>query len=434
MVVAAEVNQLPERRGRRRAFAVLLAMIATATVAASSPAPAQVTTMSGGISVSQTTDLDPNGQWVEVSGSGYDTWEGRGLYVAFCLVPPPGQRPTPCGGGQGGSGSAWFAADQYGVDNGATPFGPGGSFSTSVLATPTIGSVDCRRVQCAVVTFTDHRNLTDRSQDSIVPVSFAVAPVPPTGDPGGGSGGGAVPDAGTAPPAAAPEVAAPDLAAIAAAVEAERLAVLPAPVSTLAEDGLSVTDGTRTLRVDRNEKLSATSDTVKVAGHGFDPTKSIDVSLCRMPTAGASPAPCLGDGGGAGAAWVASGPSPEGRVPTDTFGADGTFAVELRVRSVLADGVDCRTTPCAVVTRNDASRPNDRSQDLVIPLSFARADAAPTSDTAARGDEQAQAVVDDESSGGAGATPWIIGGIVVVLAAGVLTVVVRRLRSGAQEA
>ncbi len=292
------------------------------------------------------------------------------------------------------------------------------------------------------MTFTDHRNLTDRSQDAIVPVSFATPP--PAVDPGGAAGGGGGTGVGGGPLGgggggglpALPEQPAPDFAGIAAAIAAEKLTALPAPALTVAPDGLSVSDGTRTLRVDRNDAIAARGDTVKVAGHGFDPTKSIDVALCKVPTAGAMPSPCLGDGSGVGAAWVASAPSPEGRAPTETFGADGTFAVELELQPTIADGVDCRTTACAIVTRNDSTRPNDRSQDLVIPLSFVKkaAEVDATDDTEARGNEQAQAVVSDDASGGGSAAPWIVAGIVAVIAAGVVgAVVVRRRRPGAQE-
>jgi len=131
------------------------------------------------LSVSATSGLNPAGQLLDVTGSGFATGDGRGIYVAFCAVPAAGQAPSPCGGapGQAGGGAAWVAGDQYGVDNGATPLGADGSFAVQVFATPKIGTLDCTKVQCAVVTRADHRRTTDRSQDVIVPVSFGTTDV-----------------------------------------------------------------------------------------------------------------------------------------------------------------------------------------------------------------------------------------------------------------
>ncbi|GMU78458.1 MAG: hypothetical protein AMXMBFR46_12530 [Acidimicrobiia bacterium] len=166
----------PSTRRHRVAGAALSAVLvlAGATVALAAPAHAQVTTTPS-LTVSQSADLDGTGQLLEVSGSGFDTTEGRGIYVAFCVVPPPGLAPGPCGGRPGvpGGGAAWIATGDYSVSNGGVAFGPGGTFSVQVLATPMIDTLDCRRVQCAVATRSDHRRPADRSQDVLVPVSFA---------------------------------------------------------------------------------------------------------------------------------------------------------------------------------------------------------------------------------------------------------------------
>lgn len=154
------------------------------------------------LSVSLVTDLDPVSQTVTVAGSGYD--EARGIYVAFCVVPPPGQPPTPCGGGvdmTGESGSShWISSHppDYG-DGLAVPYGAGGSFEVELSVSAMLSAdIDCRVVQCAVVTRNDHTRLADRGQDVIVPVWFgeprdhaqspdAASPDPtpsPSADPG----------------------------------------------------------------------------------------------------------------------------------------------------------------------------------------------------------------------------------------------------------
>lgn len=162
---------------------VAIAVVAAPTTAPPTTAPPDVPAppLQLELHVSQTEGLDPDGDTVTVTGSGYD--ESRGIYVAFCVVPPPGQTPTPCGGGidlKGESGSShWISSSppDYGVGL-AEPYGPGGSFSVEIgLSAMLNADVDCRQVQCAVVTRADHTRLADRSLDVIVPVFFAATPV-----------------------------------------------------------------------------------------------------------------------------------------------------------------------------------------------------------------------------------------------------------------
>lgn len=129
------------------------------------------------LSATPTAGLSPSGPTqVAVQGSGYDT--SKGIYVAYCVLPPAGQPPTPCGGGADTSGdsggSAWISDNPPRYGEGlAQPYGPGGSFSVTITVTPTIGDVDCTRTACAVVTRNDHTRTSDRSQDVFIPVSFA---------------------------------------------------------------------------------------------------------------------------------------------------------------------------------------------------------------------------------------------------------------------
>ena len=164
----------PAPRRRITVTALVASAIMTAGLAAP-PAPAGAQTAGNGTAtlvVSPTTGLDPAGQAVDVQGTGYAT--DGGIYVAFCAVAPEGQAPSPCGGapGQAGGGAAWIAGDEYALANGASAFGPDGSFRTQVYVTPMIGDLDCRKVRCAVVTRRDHRRIADRSLDVVVPVSF----------------------------------------------------------------------------------------------------------------------------------------------------------------------------------------------------------------------------------------------------------------------
>jgi hypothetical protein len=158
-------------------------MIVTPSVPAETQPPVAAVTLfvEPTLQVSRTEGLDPSGDTVTVVGSGFD--ESRGIYVAFCVVPPPGQPPTPCGGGvdlEGSSGgSRWIssAPPDYGVGL-AQPWGPGGSFEVEVDVSAMLrDDIDCRQVQCAIVTRADHTRLADRSLDVVVPVLFAAPPV-----------------------------------------------------------------------------------------------------------------------------------------------------------------------------------------------------------------------------------------------------------------
>jgi hypothetical protein len=170
--------------------AVVVTLLLAAGFAAASSPPAYA---APSISVSRTTDLDPAGTQVTVRGSGFDT--SKGIYVAFCVTPPRGAAPSPCGGGidmDGSSGgSVWISDDPppYGVGL-AQPYGSGGSFEVAIRVTAAIGDVDCRTTSCAVVTRADHTRNSDRSQDVIVPVTFATPAPPPAPAPAPPSGGG----------------------------------------------------------------------------------------------------------------------------------------------------------------------------------------------------------------------------------------------------
>jgi hypothetical protein len=126
--------------------------------------------------VSVTNDLDPDAQTLRVRGTGYDTT--KGIYVGLCAVQSPDQQPSPCGGGidkSGSSGSsAWISSNPpaYGVGL-AVPYSDGGSFDVEIAVSAAVNDVvDCRRVECAIVTKNDHTIISDRSQDIIIPVTF----------------------------------------------------------------------------------------------------------------------------------------------------------------------------------------------------------------------------------------------------------------------
>ena len=127
------------------------------------------------LTVTPTRGLSPFGQTVKVSGRGFS--ELVGIYVGLCVMPRPGAKPTPCGGGvdQDGSSqaSAWISSNPppYGA-NLAKPYKRGGKFTVRIKVSPRIGSFDCRVVRCAVIARADHTRANDRTWDVAVPVTF----------------------------------------------------------------------------------------------------------------------------------------------------------------------------------------------------------------------------------------------------------------------
>lgn len=378
----AEVDPNPTYPGPAATAVLVVALLVVALLGGRVPAHAQMTpdptvapvttlspdgrTATDGIrslTVSQVTELDPAGHPVTVTGRGFDT--AKGIYAAFCLVPATNQVPSPCGGGADTTGatgaSSWISSDPPTYADGlARPYGAGGTFTIEISLSPVLGGgLDCRLVRCAIVTRNDHTRSADRSQDIIVPVTFRADPVP--------SGVGPDPTTPTAPPTTTP----PPTTAITTTTTP------PAPPTELSADGTRVTDGVRTLAISRVVDLAPDGASLVVSGSGFDATRGVYVSLCRVPRGAARPGPCLA-GSASASVWVTSDPPDHAEDLAVPYGADGDFEVEIQVVATIDAETDCRVVECGVVVRSDHQAPDDRSLDLVVPVQFGAPAAAPT--------------------------------------------------------
>jgi hypothetical protein len=127
--------------------------------------------------------------------------------------------------------------------------------------------------------------------------------------------------------------------------------------------------------VSRTSGLDPAGTRVTVTGRGFDPTKGIYVALCVKPAKGQAPTPCGGGadttGSSSASAWISSNPPPYGRDLAIPYGSGGSFRVTLDISAAIGS-IDCRSTPCVIATRADHTRSSDRSQDVFVPVSFAR--------------------------------------------------------------
>lgn len=178
------------------------------------------------------------------------------------------------------------------------------------------------------------------------------------------------------------------LLALAGPVSATPIGVARQWGGTVSSDGLSASDGQRTLRVAQSQGLAAGGQTVAVAGSGYDASKGVYVALCLVTPPDQPPSPCGGgidiDGVSGASAWVSSNPPSYGEGLAQPYGEGGSFSVTVNVGPSLAGGIDCRQVQCAIVTRNDHVRTADRSQDVIIPVTFSSgsADTTPPPTTA----------------------------------------------------
>ncbi len=154
-----------------RKIVALVAAITVASMPASSAA--SIKGLQGQVlSVSKTTVK--NGSMVTVKGNYFD--ETVGIYLAFCVIPPKGKAPTPCGGGinKAGTGEAsfWISSNPPPYAVGLTEeFLPGGRFTQKVKISKKIGKFDCTKVKCAITVRADHLRSNDRSSDLFIPIT-----------------------------------------------------------------------------------------------------------------------------------------------------------------------------------------------------------------------------------------------------------------------
>jgi len=136
----------------------------------------------------------------------------------------------------------------------------------------------------------------------------------------------------------------------------------------------SASDGTRVLTVSQSDGLAAEGQSITVSGSGFDQSKGIYVALCVVPPRGSLPSPCGGgidrEGDGGASVWISDNPPSYASGLPRAYGPGGTFTVTIRVGPRINAVTDCRVVPCAIVTKSDHTINDDRSQDLLIPVTF----------------------------------------------------------------
>ncbi|WP_178391127.1 endoglucanase [Streptomyces uncialis] len=167
------------------AGALILLAALTGAAPAQAATPGEATGPTGQkLTVSNTRGVDPDGEKVTVTGTGYDP--AKGVYLAVCEIQGRGEAPSPCLGGvdmSGGSGSQYWISNNppaYAKDI-VKPFtvtGGLGGFTLELTVRAKDSGADCSQKACAVVTRADHTHGADREQDVIVPVEFGAGAGP----------------------------------------------------------------------------------------------------------------------------------------------------------------------------------------------------------------------------------------------------------------
>ncbi|WP_033344315.1 hypothetical protein [Catenuloplanes japonicus] len=151
------------------------------------------------------------------------------------------------------------------------------------------------------------------------------------------------------------------------------LAVVVLPASPAHADTSASGPGGQRLTASKSAQLNRAGEAVTVSGRGYDETKGIYVAFCVDNGPGALPTPCGGgadtSGSSGASVWISSNPPSYAEGLTTPYGAGGSFSASIRVVPAIGS-VDCTVKTCAIVTRNDHTRTEDRSQDVRIPITF----------------------------------------------------------------
>lgn len=296
---------------RALAAALLVAGLVPALIASSaSPAAA-----AGSVTLSKSTGLNPAGETITVSGSGFDSSGTRGIYLLFCKQTP--SRPS---GGECSGAQNW-------ISHPGTPapvkWSGNGTFTATIDVVGAWEGVNCYQVVCGVVTRNDHSDGHLFDQDSFTPVSFAVE-----------------------------------------------------ETTTTTEAQASTTTTTKPNTVGPKVELSKSSDlgdgeVITVSGTGFTPNQGLYVQICEesggvVGTAAGRSTNCYPEQDGTHTVWL------------NPVGATGTWSTPLTVTDSFGD-VDCRNTVCGVFVRRDHSGgATDFSQDVFTAITFGDSTTTPT--------------------------------------------------------
>ena len=111
---------------------------------------------------------------------------------------------------------------------------------------------------------------------------------------------------------------------------------------------------------------------ITVTGSKYSNELGIYVTFCVIPKKGSRPEICGPydvTGANNQSVWISSNPPIYAAFLVTPFSKNGSFKVTIPVHSKIGD-YDCKVLKCAVLTRADHTNSNNRTADVIIPVTF----------------------------------------------------------------
>ncbi|MDC7119743.1 neocarzinostatin apoprotein domain-containing protein [Corynebacterium amycolatum] len=259
------------------------------------------------LSVTPATDLS-DGATVTIKGVGYPA--NANIYLAQTIEKPKSGYPSTYG------------------EAAKVTVGADGSFTQEMKVATSFGDVDCTSTQCYVASFTAFPNLSDRSNDQWVPITFKAGATSQAAQSQGSTS--AAPSGGQS----------------------------TGQASGSGSQSPSQSRGNASVSLSKTSDLNPSGDTIRVEGKGFKTSgPGIYVGIAQNDQMDVTNADSFG---------------PDTQFVSTSRGnlkSDGSFSVDLPVSAKFGTA-DCMQNACSVYTIA-AHGSSDRSQDTATSVSFA---------------------------------------------------------------
>lgn len=259
------------------------------------------------LSVTPATDLS-DGATVTIKGVGYPA--NANIYLAQTIEKPKSGYPSTYG------------------EAAKVTVGADGSFTQEMKVATSFGDVDCTSTQCYVASFTAFPNLSDRSNDQWVPITFKAGATSQAAQSQGSTS--AAPSGGQS----------------------------TGQASGSGSQSPSQSRGNASVSLSKTSDLNPSGDTIRVEGKGFKTSgPGIYVGIAQNDQMDVTNADSFG---------------PDTQFVSTSRGnlkSDGSFSVDLPVSAKFGTA-DCMQNACSVYTIA-AHGSSDRSQDTATAVTFA---------------------------------------------------------------
>lgn len=111
---------------------------------------------------------------------------------------------------------------------------------------------------------------------------------------------------------------------------------------------------------------------VTVSGTNYNTNLGIYVTFCVIPKPGKRPELCGPfdvTGANNQSIWISSNPPLYAAFLVTPFSKTGSFKVSIPVHTKIGD-YDCKVVRCAILTRADHTNSDNRTADVIIPVTF----------------------------------------------------------------